>query len=71
MTTVQQNNNPKIFSFLREEKLTNVTLTAEGKMVKAHKLILAAASKYFEVNIIDGQVHAHFTNISLIFVIIF
>lgn len=55
MTTVQQNNNPQIFSFLRQEKLTNVTLTADGKMVKAHKLILAAASKYFEVNNIDEQ----------------
>ncbi|CRK95846.1 CLUMA_CG009294, isoform A [Clunio marinus] len=28
--------------------MTNVTLTAEGKMIKAHKLILAASSKYFE-----------------------
>lgn len=53
MTTVQQNNsrnnNSQIFSFLQDEKLTDVTLTADGKMVKAHKLILAAASKYFEV----------------------
>jgi BTB/POZ domain len=44
-------NHPPIFSFLKDEKLTDITLTAEGKMIKAHKLILAASSKYFEVRI--------------------
>ena len=50
---VEKNISSQIFSFLKEEKMTNVTLTAEGKMIKAHKLILAASSKFFEVNI-DG-----------------
>jgi BTB/POZ domain len=44
-------NNSRLFAFLKDEKMTNVTLTAEGRMIKAHKLILAAASNYFEVNL--------------------
>lgn len=49
---IKQNNYPQMFAFLKEEKMTNVSLTAEGKIIKAHKLILAAASKYFEVRTI-------------------
>lgn len=45
----QKNINPQLFAFLKQEKMTDVTLTAEGKMIKAHKLMLAAASGYFEV----------------------
>ncbi|KAI9761621.1 MAG: hypothetical protein M1840_001737 [Geoglossum simile] len=33
----------------KEQKLTDVTFSAEGKGVPAHKLVLAAASKYCEV----------------------
>lgn len=55
MTTIQHNNNLQIFSFLKDEKLADVTLTAEKKMIKAHKLILAASSKYFEVRKIKSK----------------
>ena len=39
---------PKMLAFLKAEKMTDVTLSAEGKLIKAHKLILALSSQYFE-----------------------
>lgn len=46
---IHQKLNSRLFTLLKEEKLTDVTLTAGGQTIKAHKVILAAASKYFEV----------------------
>ena len=34
---------------LHRQSLLDITLAAEGKYLKAHKVVLAAASKYFEV----------------------
>ena len=39
----------KLSSLLSRESLLDITLAAEGKYIKAHKVVLAAASKYFEV----------------------
>jgi BTB/POZ domain len=44
-----QDHNLRLFSFYKEGKMTDVTLMVEGQMIEAHKLILAASSKYFEV----------------------
>lgn len=49
-STFTINNNQKVFSFLKDKKLTDVTLTADGNMLRAHKVTLAANSKYFEVS---------------------
>lgn len=38
----------KLSSLLSRESLLDITLAAEGKYIKAHKVVLAAASKYFE-----------------------
>ena len=34
--------------------MLDVTLAAEGRFIKAHKVILAASSKYFEVGFLDA-----------------
>lgn len=47
-TVIQHNHYPKLPAFLKDEKMADVMLTAEGKTIKAHKLILALSSKYFE-----------------------
>ena len=39
----------RLGDLLARESLLDITLTAEGKYIKAHKVVLAAASKYFEV----------------------
>lgn len=40
----------KFHSLLEEDKFVDVTLvSAEGKIVKAHRLILSASSPYLEV----------------------
>ena len=41
----------KLSSLLSRESLLDITLAAEGKHIKAHKVVLAAASKYFEVKL--------------------
>src|SRR5277367_3316924 len=41
-------NFPKVFNTLRSKgELLDVTLAVEGELLKAHKLVLAAASPYF------------------------
>ena len=37
-------------SLLTRGKLLDMTLAAGGKSIKVHKVVMAAASKYFEVN---------------------
>ena len=37
-------------TFLGKESFLDVTLAAEGQLIKVHKLILCACSTYFEVN---------------------
>jgi hypothetical protein len=49
-TSKTKQNNSAIFGFLKDEKMTDCCLSAEGSLIRAHKLILAASSKYFEVN---------------------
>ena len=39
----------KLSSLLNRQSLLDITLAAEGQYIKAHKVVLAAASKYFEV----------------------
>ena len=39
----------KLNSLLSNHCMLDVTLAAEGRLIKAHKVILAASSKYFEV----------------------
>lgn len=44
-----------VLGFMRKQQLTDVTISAEGKSIKAHRLILAAASKYFKVREWKGR----------------
>lgn len=37
-------------SLLKDESLVDVTLYAEGRYVKAHKVVLSACSQYFKVS---------------------
>ena len=39
----------KLNTLLSSHTMLDVTLAAEGRLIKAHKVILAASSKYFEV----------------------
>lgn len=41
---------PRIYDHLVRGTLSDVTLGVEGKLIRAHKLILAISSEYFEVN---------------------
>lgn len=54
MTTVIKSKNPtanpKFFNFLNKESMIDCTLVADGHMMNAHKIVLAASSTYFEVN---------------------
>lgn len=36
------------YDYLQKQKYCDVTLSVEGNFLKAHKMILAASSKYFE-----------------------
>ena len=38
-----------VSDLLKASKLVDVTITAEGKKIRAHRLILSAASTYFRV----------------------
>ena len=42
----------RLSALLASHSMLDITLAAEGRFIKAHKVILAASSKYFEVNII-------------------
>ena len=39
-----------VSDLLKASKLVDVTITAEGKKIRAHRLILSAASTYFRVS---------------------
>ena len=39
----------RVSTMLKTKSLLDITLAAEGKYLKAHKIILAASSTYFEV----------------------
>ena len=39
----------RLSKLLTKNILLDVTLAAEGKFLRAHKIVLAAVSKYFEV----------------------
>ena len=39
----------RLSSLLASHKMLDITLAAEGRFLKAHKVVLAASSKYFEV----------------------
>lgn len=41
--------NLKYYEFLNRESLVDATIIADGHVIQAHKVILAAASSYFEV----------------------
>ena len=41
----------RLSALLASHSMLDITLAAEGRFIKAHKVILAASSKYFEVNI--------------------
>jgi len=41
--------NLKYYEFLNRESLVDATIIAGGHVIQAHKVILAAASTYFEV----------------------
>ena len=41
----------RLSSLLSSGSLLDITLAAEGRLIRAHKVILAASSKYFEVRI--------------------
>lgn len=47
--------NVKLYELLNEKKLVDVTLVADGQFIQGHKLVLAAASIYFEVWMITIQ----------------
>ncbi len=42
-----------ISRLLESRQLLDVTLSAEGKQIKAHRIVLAAASEYFKVRTRD------------------
>ena len=42
--------NLKYYEFLNRESLVDATIIAGGHVIQAHKVILAAASTYFEVS---------------------
>ena len=44
----------RLSALLASHSMLDITLAAEGRFIKAHKVILAASSKYFEVNIINN-----------------
>jgi hypothetical protein len=56
VATKTTDNSSAIFSFLKDEKLTDCCLSAEGSLIRAHKLILAASSKYFEVKLSKSKI---------------
>jgi BTB/POZ domain len=37
------------FELLRADKLTDCSLSADGEIIKTHRVVLAAASPFFEV----------------------
>ena len=39
-------------TLLEEESLVDVTLSAEGQLIRAHRIILSACSPYFRVSYI-------------------
>ena len=41
-----------VSELLNSEDLLDVTITAEGKKIRAHRVILSAASSYFKVSYI-------------------
>jgi len=45
----------KLSSLLNKKSLLDITLAAEGKFLKAHRVILAASSTYFEDLLLDSQ----------------
>jgi hypothetical protein len=49
LTSPQPAISPKYFDFLNKESMIDVTLVADGHMMHAHKIVLAACSTYFEV----------------------
>lgn len=48
----QTSHGPKFYEFLCKVSLVDVTLSAEGQFIKAHRLILAASSGWFEVRLL-------------------
>lgn len=44
-------------SLLQLEELVDVTLSVEGKHIKAHKIILSACSPYFKVSLLCFMPH--------------
>lgn len=47
----------KMSILLNTKSLLDITLAAEGKFIKAHRVILAASSKYFEDLLFDSHEH--------------
>lgn len=45
---------PAIFNFFKTNQFTDITLSAEGKFVHCHQVVLAAISPYFEVSYIES-----------------
>lgn len=43
-----------ISNFFKTNQFTDVTLSAEGKFVRSHQVVLAAISPYFEVSFIGS-----------------
>ena len=41
----------RLSRLLAAQQLLDVSLAAEGRVIRAHRVVLAAASKYFEVGI--------------------
>lgn len=38
-----------IFDFLKHKNFTDCTLSADGKFIQAHRIVLASSSRYFKV----------------------
>lgn len=57
------NGGPKFFGFLCRRSMVDVTLSAGGEFLQAHRVILAAASTYFEVWLNTSDLFSSFQNL--------